>query len=166
MDTPKKDIRWQQRFSNYQKALKKLKVAIQIMGTMNKEGEGIARKDADNLSAIEELQKEGLIQRFEYTHELAWNVMKEYAEYQGSTNIKGSRDATREAFEMGLISGAEGWMDMIKSRNDTSHTYNSGVAEEIVQKIVNTYYLLFLDFEDKMKPYLKSGKTGIFDKEL
>lgn len=116
--------------------------------------------------AIDEILKEGLIQRFEYTHQLAWNVMKDYAEYQGNNEIGGSRDATREAFKMRLISDAEGWMDMIKSRNETSHTYNEDTANSIIGKIINHYHLLFLDFNQRMDSLRTGGQKGLFDIEL
>ena len=102
----RKDIRWEQRFSNFIKALHKLTQAINYIDD---------NIEAENVEYIlDEIIKEGLIQRFEYTHELAWNVMKDYAEYQGNFDIKGSRDATQEAFKMKIISDGETWMDMIK----------------------------------------------------
>src|ERR1700730_3947126 len=102
----KKDIRWEQRFSNYRRALPKLTSAIEL-----------------DLSRLSELEQEGLVQRFEYTHELAWNVMKDYFTYQGNNQITGSRDATREAFQNGLIDNGEVWMEMIGSRKKTIHMY-------------------------------------------
>ena len=99
---------------------------------------------------MSELEVQGLIQRFEFTHELAWNVFKDFFEYQGNTDITGSRDATREAFNKGLISDGEGWMEMIKSRNKSSHTYNEEIARDILINVVNWYYRLFLEFKDKM----------------
>ena len=145
MKPEQKDIRWEQRFSNFNKALKRFQAAMDIT------------ENLDVPSAIADLQKEGLIQRFEYTHELAWNVMKDFEEYQGKTDVKGSRDATREAFKMGLIEDGQGWMDMIETRNDTSHTYNEDITEEIFVKIVKSYGPLFIDFQNKMEGY-KSGK--------
>lgn len=100
---------------------------------------------------LDEMIKEGLIQRFEYTHELAWNVMKDYAKYQGNTNIEGSRDATREAFQLQLVSDGKIWMDMIGSRKVTSHTYNEDTAEEIYSKIMKEYYPAFLEFKEIME---------------
>ena len=92
-----KDIRWQQRFSNYIKAFLKLEQSIAYIKYNFKEVNE-AKQDSEDLGyVLDEMMKEGLIQRFEYTHELAWNVMKDYAEYQGNTNLGGSRDATREA---------------------------------------------------------------------
>ena len=106
---------------------------------------------------LDDIIKEGLIQRFEYTHELAWNVMKDFLENAGNTAIFGSKDATREAFSAGLISNGEEWMDMIKSRNKTSHTYNQETADDIFLKIVNHYYTEFIQFRNKMEE-LRSGK--------
>ena len=124
------DIRWQQRLTNYSNALGQL-------------GNAIATGQQRPLS---ELEKQGLIQVFEFTHELAWNVMKDYFAYQGNPGITGSRDAAREAFQKGLVEDGEGWMDMIKSRNQTSHTYQQKIAEEIAGKITGQYFPLFQQF--------------------
>jgi len=166
MSPKQKDIRWEQRLANYRKALAMFSTAIQIISDFDKEDNKDLEVNYESLNAIAQLQKEGLIQRFEYTHELAWNVMKDYAEYQGNTSVKGSRDATREAFKMQLITDAETWMDMITTRNDTSHTYNEDIAEEIYIKIVNSYYPVFIDFQNKMEEYKSEKMNDIFDKEL
>jgi nucleotidyltransferase substrate binding protein (TIGR01987 family) len=100
---------------------------------------------------LSELEEQGLIQAFEFTHELAWNVMKDYFEYQGNTSITGSRDATREAFRRTLITDGEGWMEMIQSRNKTSHAYNREVADEIAEKVTDAYHDLFMAFEKRMQ---------------
>jgi len=97
-----------------------------------------------------------LIQCFEYTHELAWNVMKDYAEYQGNSDITGSRDAIREAFKMKLISDGKVWMNMIENRNRTSHTYNEETATEIYRLIIEDYDNAFHQFLIKMEE-LSSG---------
>jgi nucleotidyltransferase substrate binding protein (TIGR01987 family) len=134
------DIRWEQRFSNYRKALSQLRKFF----------------DKDKLSDLEE---QGLIKAFEYTYELAWNTMKDFLEYQGSANnITGSRDTFREAFKAGLIFDGHSWMEMVESRNRTSHSYNEEVANEIVKNISSNYYYLFLDFEQKMER-LRSGSN-------
>jgi nucleotidyltransferase substrate binding protein (TIGR01987 family) len=99
-------------------------------------------------------EKQGLIQCFEYTYELAWNVMKDYFEYQAEEGINGSRDAIRLAFKRNLIRDGELWMDMIKSRIKSSHTYNNEIADEIVEKIIKQYYNLFIGFQQKMKSFL------------
>lgn len=132
------DIRWLQRFSNYRKALAKLRQAVELVP-----------KQQELSEEIDELLQEGLIQRFEYTHELSWKVMKDYAEYQGYTDIHGSRDAIRKALEMGIIEDKQ-WMNTINDRNLTSHNYDDDVAAEIYQAIVQIYYPLFCQFEEKM----------------
>lgn len=128
------DMRWHQRLENYSKALGQLEMAV----TLSKERE------------LSDLEEQGLIQAFEFTHELSWNLLKDYLIFQGNSSITGSRDATREAFRLGLISDGENWMEMIKSRNQSSHTYNEGIAEEISSKITENYYQLFKELEEKM----------------
>ena len=135
------DVRWKQRFENFQKALQKLVEAVDY----------IKNNDSKAEIVLDEIIKEGLIQRFEYTHELAWNVMKDYATYQGNTTVGGSRDATREAFQLQLMSDGAVWMDMIGSRNKTSHTYNEATADEIYLKILNDYFPAFLEFKKNME---------------
>jgi len=149
----KEDIRWKQRFENYQKALYKLNQAVQKIAVDFKADE------AGNISSdafLDDIIKEGLIQRFEYTHELAWNVMRDFLVLAGNANIFGSKDATREAFSAGLITHGEQWMEMINSRNKTSHTYNEETADEIFVKITRAYIGLFLEFEQKMQLYYHS----------
>lgn len=136
--TENKDIRWMRRFDNYRKALRLLGQAVEIVSQRVNEDE-----------AVEDLLKEGLIQRFEYTHELAWKVMKDYAEYQGYTDIRGSRDAFRKAFEMEIITDKR-WMESIADRNLTSHNYDDETAEAIYEAVVNVYYPLFVQLENTM----------------
>jgi len=131
----REDIRWQQRLANYNRALYQLESAVQL-----------ARE-----RALSDLEKQGLIQAFEFTHELAWNVMKDYFVYQGQNLITGSRDAIRAAFNNGLIDDGEAWMNTIKSRNKTSHTYNEETAEEITVEIIHSYLDLFKKFQAKME---------------
>lgn len=119
------DIRWIQRFNNFSKALGQLTKFIE-KGELN------------------ELEKQGLIQSFEYTYELAWNTLKDYFEAQGETNLHGSRDVFRLAFKRGLIENGEAWMAMITSRGLTSHTYNEETAEKIAQDTVTIYYAEFV----------------------
>ena len=135
-----KDIRWLQRFSNYRKALTKFNQAVDIVSN---------KMDWDE--EVDDLLEEGLIQRFEYTHELAWKVMKDYAEYQGHTNIQGSRDAFRKALEMGVIDD-DRWMESIKDRNLTSHNYDDETAQNVLTAIIEVYAPLLNAFEKKMLP--------------
>jgi len=147
--TDSKDIRWEQRFSNYRKALKKLSEAIDYV-KKDLETKNVIIENTFSEDVLEEIIKEGLIQRFEYTYEMAWNVMKDYAFYQGNSEIAGSRDAIRYAFSSNLISDGNLWMDMIKSRIKTAHTYNEETANEIYLKILQEYHLAFLQFEEMM----------------
>jgi nucleotidyltransferase substrate binding protein (TIGR01987 family) len=137
--TSKKDIRWEQRFSNYNKALKKLSEAIGYVKKKTKE------------EVHYEILKEGIIQRFAYTHELAWNVMKDFLLEIGDVTLYGSKDATREAFKTELIKDGDVWMEMIKSRNKTSHTYNEEIAQEIYLRILNEYHSAFIQFQEVME---------------
>jgi nucleotidyltransferase substrate binding protein (TIGR01987 family) len=85
------------------------------------------------------LEQQGLIQAFEFTHELAWNVLNDYLRDQGFVDLKGPKDATRTAFKNGLIDDGDTWMAMIASRNQTSHTYNDDLADEITTLILTRY---------------------------
>jgi nucleotidyltransferase substrate binding protein (TIGR01987 family) len=134
------DIRWIRRLSNYQKALAQLRKFI-AKGELN------------------ELEEQGLIQAFEYTHELAWNTLKDFLQSRGNQAIYGSRDATREAFRLGLLEEGETWMDMIQSRNKTSHTYNEETAKEIVNDIQMRYFPLFERLREELER-LKTEETG------
>jgi nucleotidyltransferase substrate binding protein (TIGR01987 family) len=140
------DFRWEQRFSNFSMAMEKLQQSVEFISRSSK----IDEFGGDN-QVLDEMIKEGLIQRFEYTHELAWNVMKDYAEFQGNATIGGSRDASREALQLKIITNGDVWMDMIKSRNKTSHTYNQETADEIFIKILKEYYPALEEFRVKMK---------------
>lgn len=129
------DVRWQQRFSNYQRALRSLSSAVEL-----------GRK-----RPYSALEKQGVIQVFEYTHELAWNCLKDYLQYQGVQPLLGSRDATRQAYAIGLIGQGEQWMDMIANRNRTSHTYNQATADAIVSAILERYHPLFKALESRLQ---------------
>ena len=129
------DIRWKQRLKSFGKALRQLEAAV----------------DLSHQRPLSNLEKQGLIQGFEFTHELAWNVMKDFFVYQGNTSITGSRDATREAFRQGLIEDGDLWMEMITSRNKSSHTYNENTANELAERIIEHYLEQFKQFQTKMQ---------------
>lgn len=147
-----KEIRWEQRFSNYKKALAKLEQGIaSIQDSFFVDG----KLDESLMNEGDLILKEGLIQRFEYTHELAWNVMKDFLRAKGNQNIYGSKDATRLAFANGLIEDGHIWMAMIESRNKTSHTYNEDVANAIFNNIIQDYYPAFSAFGKYMEKLKK-----------
>ena len=135
MPETNKDIRWQQRFANFRKALAQL------------------RKFVDK-GELSELEEQGAIQAFEYTYDLAWLVLKDFLEYQGQTDIYGSRDAIQKAFQTGLIEDGETWMEAYVSRTKTSHTYNEETAREVVDAVMNDYYPLFIALQQKMESLL------------
>ena len=137
------DVRWVQRFQNYRQALSRLTEAVKLSGER----------------PLSELEQQGLIQGFEYTHELAWNVLKDYLEAQGFVSLIGSKGATREAFKNGLITEGEAWMDMIKARNLTSHTYKTEVAEDIVKGILGRFHPALVALERRLVD-LEQQETG------
>jgi nucleotidyltransferase substrate binding protein (TIGR01987 family) len=126
------DLRWRQRFDNFQRALLVLARGVQLARSRD----------------LSELEQQGLIQGFEFTHELAWNLLKDYLQHQGMANVVGSRDATRLAFQTGVISDGELWMDMIRARNQSSHTYNLEQASAIAQAVTSRYEPAFQALRD------------------
>lgn len=158
----KQDIRWLQRFSNYKKALGKLEDSVEYVMNHAPNKESLDTEEEFGLIQSD-LIKQGLIQSFEFTHELAWNVIKDYVHYQGNQSVRGSRDATREGFSMGLIEDGDVWMEMIRSRNQTSHTYDEETADEIFNKIINDYLDAFVSFKEKMEEILTEESDKRFD---
>jgi nucleotidyltransferase substrate binding protein (TIGR01987 family) len=128
------DIRWKQRFNNYKKAFRQLEEAVFLY-----------RK-----RKLSNLEKQGLIQSYEFTQELSWKVLKDFLESRGVQEIFGSKDAVKEAFKTGLIENGNIWMDMIKSRNMSSHTYDESTIEEIIDLINKKYFDEFKNFENRM----------------
>lgn len=128
------DVRWKQRFSNYLKALLTLTEAVQLA----------------QVRTLSRLEQQGLIQGFEFTHELAWNVLKDYLENKGISGLIGSKDATRSAFKNGLIGHGEDWMKMIEARNLSSHTYNLETAQEIADDIIGRFYPAFEEMAETL----------------
>ena len=128
----KYDIRWKQRFNNYLKAFQTLVEAVELAHSRE----------------LSKLEQQGLIQSFEFTHELAWNTFKDFLSARGSSaKLYGSRDATRAAFAAELIDDGEAWMKMIEHRNESSHTYNDDVAGKIMAAVQTLYVPAFAAFE-------------------
>jgi nucleotidyltransferase substrate binding protein (TIGR01987 family) len=128
------DVRWKQRFQNYNKALAVLTNAVELAASRE----------------LSDLEKQGLIQGFEFTFELAWNVMKDFLVEQGIIDIIGSKNAVKHAFNKGLIEDGQVWMDMIKDRNLASHIYDEKTAEDLFAAIINTYHYQFNMLAEKM----------------
>ncbi len=136
MDT---DIRWKQRFSNYTNALQRLHEAVLL----------------SNQRELTYLEKQGVIQAFEFTFELSWKVLKDFLLFHGSYDtLYGSRDTFKKAFELGIIQDGDTWMKMIKSRNLTSHIYDEKVIDEIVMLIQEHYFTRFHDLQKRLEQEL------------
>lgn len=129
------DIRWIQRFNHFIKAFSQLKEAVELA----------------QQRPLSRLEEQGLIHAFEFTHELAWNTLKDFLESRGARNLYGSKDVSRQAFKTGLIENGDAWMDMINSRNLTTHTYDEATASRIVSAIRNTYFAEFEALQIKLE---------------
>ena len=131
------DVRWLQRLDNYGRALATLQRAVAIAQER----------------ALSELEEQGLIQAFEFSHELSWLLLKDFLVDQGVSGISGSRDAVREAVVRELLPpGSEAtWMAMIRSRNLTSYTYNPALAREIATLIVESYAPALRELQSTMQ---------------
>ena len=126
------DIRWRQRFSNYQKALAPLETFVEP-------------------PALNEREQLGLIKAFEYSFELAWNTLRDLLRSQGNAALLGSRDTLREAYRLGLIEQGETWMLMIQDRNLTSHTYNRATADAIADHMTDRYLPCFRQLHSRLE---------------
>lgn len=126
------DVRWKQRLQNFKKAFIQLENAV-------------------NTPELNALERQGLIKSFEFTYELAWNTLKDYLVEMGYLELIGSKDTFRQAFQSGLLTDGELWMDMVKSRNLTSHTYIQETAESIGKDVVNVYYPLLKQLLTKLE---------------
>jgi len=126
------DIRWEQRFHNFKKVFAQLSRFVQQTG-------------------LNEMEEQGLIQSFEYTFELAWKTLQDLLEEKaGYSEIKGPRPVLMKAFQDGLITEGEVWMEMLKDRNRTVHTYNEEIAREIINAITQDYFRLLAELEQRL----------------
>lgn len=114
-----KEIRWKQRFENFDKSYKLL-------------------KKYSNQEITTELERAGIIQFFEMTFELAWKVLKDYLESEGYM-VKSQRETVKQAFQIGLIDNGHIWIDALSNRNLTTHTYDEELATKMTSEILNAY---------------------------
>jgi len=135
------DIRWVQRFDSYKKALATLERSV----------------EAAESRSLNELEEQGLIQSFEFTFELSWKLLKDYLESKGFKDFHGSKDTFKLAFQEGLISDGELWMEMIEDRNSSSHTYDINIAKQINSAVMSKYFSKFKELSEKMNSYLQKG---------
>ena len=134
MEKGNDNIRWRQRLATFQRALGRLEEVV----TLQRQRQ------------LSPLEKDGMIQRFEYTQELAWKVLKNYIEYQGGERLAGSRDTIRQAFALGIITNADPWFDMLESRNETSHVYDEDTENDVIDKITMTYLPIMMELKKRM----------------
>ncbi len=127
-----KEIRWKQRYSNFQKALFQL-------------------QDAVGKETYSALEMQGLIQCFEYTIELAWKTLQDIIHAKGYPEINGPRPVLRKAFAEGYITDDEGWLTMWDDRLTTSHSYDEMAALQIVTNIKEKYFLLFAALHQRLE---------------
>jgi nucleotidyltransferase substrate binding protein (TIGR01987 family) len=132
------DIRWKQRFDNFSKAMRLLENALQI------ENPDIT-------------QKAGIIQFFEMSFELSWNMVKDYLEEQGFVDVKSPRSALKKAFEIEIIADGHSWMDLLVDRNLTSHTYDEEKATAVEDLIHRKYYPLLKELHTTFKKKIDVG---------
>ena len=126
------DIRWHQRFINFKKVFKQLE---RFIGEVE----------------LNEMEKQGLIKAFEYTYELSWKTLQDLLKEKGYNNILGPKPVIEQSFQDGYISNGKGWMQMHKSRNLTSHTYDEETAKEIIDDIRNLYFNLLKELQIKLE---------------
>ncbi len=128
----------EEKFDSYSTALKRLKEAIDMY------------KHEENTVLLD-----GTIQRFEFTVELGWKLLKEYLEYEKFGEFNSPRSTIKEAYKVGLIQDGEKWLDMLDDRNLTSHTYDETVAKEIYRNILINHYDILKKLEEKMKSVIE-----------
>lgn len=133
------DVRWMQRMDHFRKALQQLREAEALAETRQ----------------LSKLEEQGMIQTFEYTHELAWNLLKDFLESRGAHSLYGSRDVVRTAFRRGVLTEGQVWMDMIDSRNLTSHTYDERIAQRVLSAIRKEYLASFEHLEERMQAFTR-----------
>ena len=126
------DIRWKQRFNNYEKALRHLEQALSV----------------ENPDII---QKAGMVQFFEMTFELSWKMLKDYLEEQGFEEVVSPRSAIKKAFETSLVQDGHGWMQMLENRNLAFHVYDENTSREFTTAIREKYHPLFRVLYETLK---------------
>lgn len=123
--------KFKEKFENYSKALKRL-------------------EDSLKRDEFDELVLDAVIQRFEFTYELSWKLIKSYLSYNGIADVRTPREAFKEAFAAGIIKEGDVWIDMLDDRNLTSHTYDEVEAREIFEKIKNKYFIILKGLKDNL----------------
>ena len=132
MTTLNSDIRWLQRFVNFNKAFSQLERFMQE-------------------ETLNEMEEQGLIKAFEYTYELSWKTLQDLLKEKGYTDVVGPKPVIEQSFQDGYIVDGKGWMRMHVSRNLTSHTYDEETAEEIIKSIRSEYFDLLKNLQTRLQ---------------
>jgi len=120
------EVRWQQRFSSFEKAFRQLERFL-------------------SKTELNEMEGQGLIKAFENTYELSWKTLQDLLMEKGYKDIIGPRPVIEQSFQDGYIKNGKDWLKMHISRNLTSHTYDEETAKEVIKEIRNTYFGLLND---------------------
>ena len=123
------DIRWKQRFQNYEKAFKRLSRAIEVV------------KSASD----DDLLQSGLVQTYEYTFELAWKTLKDYLTLEGF-EVRSPRETIRQGFQSGYIMNGEDLLQALADRNLATHIYDDEIIIRVLNDIFERYFFLLQDF--------------------
>lgn len=134
-ETENQDIRWKQRFRNYEKAFQRLSRAIEVVR---------ATPDDDLLQS-------GLVQTYEYTFELAWKTLKDYLELEGFL-LRSPRETIRQGFQSGYIMDAEDWLQALSDRNLIVRLYDDEVRIRAVKDISERYFFILQSFYNTFNP--------------
>lgn len=129
LENSNQDIRWKQRFQNYEKAFKRLVRAIEVV----------------KATSDDDLLQSGLVQTYEYTFELAWKTLKDYLELEGFL-LRSPRETIRQGFQSGYITNAEDWLQALADRNLTTHIYDDAVITRVLKDIFERYFFILQDF--------------------
>ena len=130
------EIRWQYRFANFSRAYSLLRDALE-----------------DGVEPLNQLEREGVIQRFEFTFELSWNLLKDKLEYDGVILSSATpRGVIRQALSAGLIDDGEAWLAMLIDRNLMSHTYDFERFDAVIRNIHSRYLAILDDLYQRLLP--------------
>lgn len=134
LGTDNQDIRWKQRFQNYEKAFNRLSRAIEIV----------------RITPDDDLLQFGLVQTYEYTFELAWKTLKDYLEMEGFL-LRSPRETIRQGFQSGYITNAEDWLQALADRNLTVHIYDDEIIARVLKDIYERYFFILQEFYNNFK---------------
>lgn len=129
-----KTPKWYERLDIYKNAIDRLTEVV----ALNKQ------------RSLNQFERDSLIKRFEFSYEMAWKLMMSYEKENGIFEILGSKDVIRQAFKLSLVNNGEAWLEMVETRNRTSHLYDEEMATDVMDEIIYTYYPLLMELRETM----------------